>query len=550
MFCFSCKAYIAENCKFCGSCGAKQEIEIQAAKILENTRQSSMIKKERIDTHPALNTLFLVTHEFAEILKNLLCDVNGYESNIISTPGNNHQELANLCRTKLNQYSSICIVGGFGDISPFQVPNPSSSADDPDEWCFTDAIFGCLSFNEADVETAIPSVAVSRIPILDEYTIQNLLKSDELNGCLHDQFCFGVTAELWQPATAKIFEEAGLNKSVLFCTPDWEEKTISLKINEIPYTNKARVYLFNVHGGSDSTEWVGDSNEKRFEPVALTPLALKDMSDSILISEACYGGAMQYEEPSIVEQFFSANGQAFIGCSVVAYGNPGYEDMPLFSADVIALSIIKNLSQGISFGESLNAAKKETLESALLGFENEADMDIQMMGKYAAKAILSFNAFGCPWLKFRDISSEYTVQSQAANNYSVTTPSSTSERLNDIRSRLNTRIQSRTQNIKQRLNPIRNSYRSKLPLKTQLFLLSTDESLAAFRFFEDAERIKNFFTSRNINIEKCNFYKSNKSSDNGYLVSASRNDPSSIEGESYAMITNSKGALKIILGSK
>lgn len=550
MYCVACKTYIAEHSKFCGSCGAKQGATNQSAKTLENTHPSSMIRREQKDAHPALNTLFVTTDEFAETLKNLLYEVNGYKSNIISIPGNNHQELANQCRLNFNQYSSICIVGGFGDISPFQVPNPSSSADDPDEWCFTDSIFGCHSFDEDDVETAIPTVVVSRIPILDENTIRNLLADIELNGRLHEQFCFGVTAELWRPATAKIFEETGLNKSALFSTPDWEEKSISVKINEILSPNKARVYLFNVHGGADSTEWVGDSRERRFEPIALSPVALKEMSDSILISEACYGGAMQYEERSIVEQFFYANGKAFVGCSVVAYGNPGYEEMPLFSADVIALSLMKNLSQGMPLGESLKAAKKETLESALSSSQNETDMDTQMMGQYAAKAILSFNAFGCPWLKFSDTSSEATVGAQTVTDSSTSTPSSTSERLNDIRSRLNSRIQSRTQNINQRLSPVRNSYRTKLPIKNQLFLLSMDESLAALRSFRDFDKIKNFFSSKQISVENCNIYKSKKSSVSGYLISASRNDPRGFRGESYAMITNGRGELKIILGSK
>jgi hypothetical protein len=496
--------------------------------------------------HPALRTLFVTTHGFAGTLSKLLSEVGGFASNVISTPGNSRDDLAKLCKKYLDQFDSLCLVGGFGDISPFQVTNPSAGSGDPDEWCFTDALFACQEFDEDDVESAIPKVGVSRIPTLNNDTVQKLLSTIELDGNVRDQFCFGVTAELWEPATARIFKEAGLNADALFSAPDWDEVPISKKINETEFTNKARVYLFNVHGGSDSTEWVGDGHENRFEPRVLSPNALqRSMSNSLLISEACYGGAMEYDEPSIVEQFFESDGKAFVGCSVVAYGNPGVEDMPLFSADVIALSLLRKLSEGLSLSESLREAKKETLEEAIGACESDPGLDIETFGSYASKAILSFNAFGCPWLRFSKASIG------ALGSGIATAPTSaTTDRVNDLRSRLNSRIQARSQRVSQRLTPLRESYRARLPLKSQLFLMSSDESLAALRSFRDFQRIEKYLIKNKLNKEVCMVYKSNKMNVGGYLISVSNDSCHKDMIETIKFITNADGEVKFILSSK
>ena len=545
MFCSTCGSALTELSKFCGSCGAKQGQTTQP--IIKGARleQFSSSKSSGTKPHPALRTLFVTTHGFAGTLSKLLSEVGGFTSNVISTPGNSRDDLAKLCKKYLDQFDSLCLVGGFGDISPFQVTNPSAGSGDPDEWCFTDALFACPEFDEDDVESAIPKVGVSRIPTLNNDTVQKLLSTIELDGNLRDQFCFGVTAELWEPATARIFKEAGLNADALFSAPDWDEIPISKKINENEFTDKARVYLFNVHGGSDSTEWVGDGQENRFEPTVLSPNALQSMSNSLLISEACYGGAMEYDEPSIVEQFFESDGKAFVGCSVVAYGNPGAEDMPLFSADIIALSLLRKLSEGLSLSESLREAKKETLEEAIGACESDPGLDIETFGSYASKAILSFNAFGCPWLRFSKASIG------ALGSGIATTPtSSTTDRVNDLRSRLNSRIQARTQRISQRLTPLRESYRARLPLKSQLFLMSSDESLAALRSFRDAARIEGFLAKKKLKFSNCNLFKTKSTSSNGYLICASSKPKDNNYTENLALVTNNNGELKFILCSK
>lgn len=548
MFCNKCGAPISEKSKYCGACGAKQGVADNPLKTRDNDRSSSTTNNKKIRVHPALSTLFVTTHAFAKKLQELLSEVDGYNSNVISVVDDNNERLANLCKEYLDKFDSLCIVGGFNDISPFQVANPSAR-EDHEEWCFTDALFGCSAFDEDDVESAIPNIAVSRIPILVESTIRDLLVTTELDGNAHEQFSFGVTAELWKPATEKIYNEAGLRDKTLLCAPDWKVESISEKINEIDHSNKTRLYLFNVHGGGDSTEWVGESRERKTGPIVLSPEVLKDMSDSILISEACYGGAMQYEESSIVEEFFSTKGKAFVGCSVIAYGNPGEEDMPLFSADVIALTLIKKLGEGLSIAESLKAAKINTLQNAISVCQEE-ELDIKLYGRYAAKAILSFNAFGCPWIKFSHRSSVSSTASTMPTDPPNTTSASVNDRLSNIRSRLNERMETRSDQIRQRLNPIRTSYRSKLPINSQLFLIGMDESLSAFRSFKDARRIENLLETKQLNITNCQFYKSDKSKSNGYLIAAAPISDSRGSRESYAIITNSKGELKAVLGSK
>jgi hypothetical protein len=269
------------------------------------------------------------------------------------------------------------------------------------------------------------------------------------------------------------------------------------------------------------------------------------MSDSVLISEACYGGAMQYDEPSIVEQFFESKGKAFVGCSVVAYGNPGIEDMPLFSADMIALSLLRKLGEGLTLGESLRLAKQETLREATAICDADEDLDIETYAGYATKAILSFNAFGCPWIKFNravNVSDpQGVVQPQRP---------SASDRLNDLRSRVSARMQSRSQRLTQRLSPLRNNYRAKLPLRSQLFLMTADESLETFRSFRDVKRIEELLDKNQIKISNCKFYKSKSKTAGGYLISGKKDLANRKSSETLALVTNGSGELKLVLASK
>lgn len=547
MLCSACGASIADQSKFCGECGAKQVKPSPTQSTRHESKRGFPVIKALNGNHPALKTIFITTHGFAESLAQLLSEVDGYTSNVISTPSDSHEELAQMCKVRLKGAENVCIVGGFDDINPFQVPNPSASPDDPDEWCFTDGLFACPDFDHDtdDAESAIPVAGVSRIPTLNKDTIRELLGTVTLEGNLRDQFCFGVTAQLWEPATAQIFLETSLNTMTLYAAPDWDEPSISGEINRSPASNKARVFLFNVHGSDETTEWVGDGEDYRFAPTVLSPSALKDMSESVLISEACYGGAMQYAEPSIVEKFFESKGKAFVGCSVVAYGNPGIEDMPLFSADVIALSLLRKLGEGLTLGESLRLAKQETLQEASNICDVDDDLDIEMYGGYAAKAILSFNAFGCPWIKFSD-----SVDGAAPQGEAQPSRPSASDRLSQLRTRVSARMQSRSQRLTQRLSPLRNSYRAKLPLKSQLFLMSVDESLSAFRSFRDAERIEGLFKTNQIKLSNCKFYKSKSKSTGGYLISGQKSEVGGNRLETLALITNGSGELKLVLASK
>jgi hypothetical protein len=549
MFCSTCGSPISQQSKFCGKCGAKQGTMEQTRNSQPDSIQLLSPKIQNDREHPAGRTLFVTTNDFASTLSELLSEIEGYTSNVVAVPSNSNEELAQHCTAHLKDFESICVVGGFSDIGPFQVPNPAANFYDDDEWCFTDGLFACPERDQEgnDVESAIPLIGISRIPTLNTETVRKLLGSIELKGNVFDQFCFGVTAELWETATARIFRETSLNSKPLYSSPDIDEESVSNMINDISFPNDARLYLFNVHGSGETTEWVGDGERHRFGPTVLSPRAFQDMSHSILISEACYGGAMQYEESSIVEQFFESNGQAFVGCSVVAYGNPGDEDMPLFGADIIALSFLRNLGAGETLGESLRKAKHEALNRAMSVCEDADDPDPEVYGSFVSKTILSFNVFGVPWLRFNMTSAGSTSAFEQDSNSERPL---TSNRLNDLRARVNSRMQSRSQRLTERLSPLRSSYRSRLPLKSQLFLMSVDESLAAFESFRDAQKIQNFLGKRQIDISSCRFFKSKKTSSKGYVISARQKSSDRGIPESIALITNAHGELKFVIASK
>jgi hypothetical protein len=112
------------------------------------------------------------------------------------------------------------------------------------------------------------------------------------------------------------------------------------------------------------------------------PGTVSDFNSALLLTEACYGGAMFYDSPSIVEHFFANGGNSFVGSSTIAYGARA---TPITAADLIAKHYIASLYAGLSQGESLKLAKLEALTEDPLSME------------YGLKTVLSFNLFGAPW---------------------------------------------------------------------------------------------------------------------------------------------------------
>ena len=100
--------------------------------------------------------------------------------------GLNVQDIKNNINTKISQDHGkqvryICVVGNWEEVPIYKVLSPEGVSDD-DEYCFTDALYGCPSdYDESNIFSAIPSYLVGRIPTTNSSVVKKVLfeRADE-----------------------------------------------------------------------------------------------------------------------------------------------------------------------------------------------------------------------------------------------------------------------------------------------------------------------------------------------------------------------------------
>jgi len=482
-FCSSCGSSVSGTAKFCGSCGKPVSIQNSAGQHLGAQGPLSVNKPPSIGVSGNVagaiaQTIFIAPVSHLNSVDKILSSNGANPFAILS--GSSPTEIRLKVANKLTQSGGsgvkyICLIGDWDDVPPFRVPTPEE-VDDDDEFCITDALYGCrVDYEEHDIFSAIPDIPVGRIPSLDPQVISRVLfdEADTLDA--NKAFLFAISAHCWNEATETIvnqflndsdFSRVKLDpvvngiprKAVLSC-PDWLEEDLRVATQQ-RIADKNSVLLFNVHGGLDEPVWVGQSGGDY--PKIFNPNTIDDFNSSLVVCEACYGGALGYSTKSIVESFFEKGGHSFVGSSTIAYGSPNEN---IAAADYIALYFLQAVARGSAMGEALNFAKTEVAKvDPLYGF----------IGK---KTVLSFNLFGAPWHRRPRAS---TLGSATAE------PSSPSSIVDQIRSRSTGLNIDRNNTIEN----IRNRYRANLSDKHKQFFLERDEARSRLSRFKDASKIE------------------------------------------------------------
>lgn len=488
--CKSCDSEVVLTSKFCHFCGnpigqiLSESLEPASAKFAKN-----VTSKTTTDIRDKLqSTLFVVSSSFEETLQSLLANAQCKAHGIVSCSDKTQMISAAriVLRDSIKQVKYVVIIGDWDQVPPIVAPNPLTM--DGDAHCLTDAPYACLAdYSAEDALTAVPVVPIGRIPTHDAEVVRRVLFETPKFRSVAESMLFAVSASCWREATQEIVNQtlsrkqrtdfcrspdvlSRLPRGAVITSPDWSHEDLEEKSNGKIATPNG-IMLFNVHGGADTTHWVGESEEGEY-PTIFTPTTVSDFNSSLIVCEACYGGALGYDEPSVVERFFSAGGVGFVGSSTIAYGSPTSQ---LCAADVIANQFLLAFERGASIGESLNTAKMELL---ILDPLND---DI------AKKTVLSFNLFGVPW---------HTMASAVANRAplppATTRPVSLTAGsvLDRIRSRKNTNFSIE----KPTLDEVRLSYQARLPLQNQKFMLDAIEARRLIRGFSDYSHINDLVT--------------------------------------------------------
>lgn len=505
--CNSCGGNLKPLAKFCSQCGAKVGDTANAVGTGSAVSAAKRLQVSASARTAIGSTLFVLPSHFVGELTRLL---DQYVSSPLAIVADaDSAQLQVKARQAFKRHHAtgslkyVCLLGNWSEVAPFRVRNPSSRCSSSDPFCLTDALYGCIAEYVADdIFTAIPSVPVGRIPVLDSALVAAaLLEAPRLLDPAQ-AFAFGVTAECWSEATQAIVSRFtdtpskaklisgprgwALATPGVLSSPGWTEDDLRQAVS-LSQIAPGAVLLFNVHGSPDETGWRGQG-EDGCVPI-MDPFTIGQFNNAVMISEACYGGALGYDEPSIVERFFSNGGKAFVGCSVIAWGTP---DDSLCGADLVALHFLKALRQGRPLGEALTLAKLETLQ------------DDPMCDQVAQKTALSFNLYGAPWHSLKTASAASVLPQREARG----------SMLDRVRNRRSVEGDDQDDSLAE----LRQRYQSRLPENSRRFMIEHNAALRRISGFLDIQKIEALLAQWAVNLEDCELESLDMGEDLGFVL--------------------------------
>ncbi len=494
--CPACSHRVNPGAKFCANCGgvlsantpsgiaAKRgeglsqqvgKFSSEPSRFASITSSKKSIAPDTIDA--VKRTLFIVPDWFESSFQVLLDENKLNPISVIALDSSD--DMTETLRDIPASYAAagiryIVIIGDWGSLAPARIPSPL--AHDGDAFCLSDSPhhFSDDSEDEEWMLDHLAHIQVGRIPVTDIDIIHSLFSHTESSTRNTDPVSLAVSAECWAEATHEIVRSQGggtfakqvakpVNRNLLpkipvVLSPGWSEDDL-VPVLDISKTEE-QIILFNVHGMADEPNWIGESIDREYIQI-FSPERIQDFSKTILVTEACYGGALGYDTISITEDFFHRGGLAFLGSSTIAYGS---NSANLGAADLMAKHFIEKVNEGAPFGEALNHARK-ALED-----------DDPFIDDYSKKTILSFNLFGLPWMK-------KTVAKSTLGRFSG---SSSGSVLANARASLANRTSGTGSGV---LGQARERYRSRLSEINQGFLANTPEMLEKLRTFRDYDKI-------------------------------------------------------------
>ena len=497
-YCVSCGQALAQAASFCTNCGAKA-LPSEAVSSVSSVSRSSTVPAPILHASAAARTavsrtLFVLPTGFVRPFSALMD--KHLASPLALVADDNPVQLQSKVRIALKRLLAsgevkyVCVLGNWADVPAFRVRNPCVKSD-VDE-CLTDALYGCVEPYDPDHEdsifSVITAVPVGRIPTLELEVVASALLEAHHPLDPVQAFAFGVSAKHCLESVqaivsqftdmsgkASLVSESAMESVALsgvLCSPAWSEHDLR-GANKGLQLKEGAVLLFKVHGSPEETSWYGKDTVEYTK--IFSPDTIADFRHAVLVTEACHGGALGYDEPSIVEKFFLNGGKAFVGSSVIVYGN---DFDPVAAGDLIALHFLKGLRLGLNFGDALNHAKAEAICVA----PSYAD-DITRM------AVMSFNLFGAPWHAMQ-VATAPPVRPVRSDRISV---------LDRVRSGRTGAPESPTG----ALEVIRQRYRSHLPVAQRLFLVQQDNILKQVTQFKDFGKIETFLSDMQVMLDDC-----------------------------------------------
>lgn len=314
------------------------------------------------------------------------------------------EALSNFYDKQTIQPEYLFIIGGddiipmplFDNMSNVQVPDFDYESDIPYSYLKSYEIEemiwdGTLYYEDVKLH-------VGRLPFGEDFQkihltgyFEKVIKA--LSNAFSINNCFGLSAEGWQDASETVLDNLNIPNKFIDFSP-----TITLEDVDDVFDDTSDILYFNLHG-SDAPEqphFFGD-----WDAAISTEQISRLVNNNIIITEACYGAKfIGYDnENSMLLNSIHKNTLAYFGSSRIAFGSSTYF---LFSADIIAHSILGSLSDNMSVGQALSKARIDNIEAA----EEEDDFSLVDLSLVTA---IEFNLYGDPALRpFNSIKKTYS----------------------------------------------------------------------------------------------------------------------------------------------
>ncbi len=546
-FCVECGKPLRDGAKFCAHCGKPAVHGAATERPFAFSTASSGPPSAILTVNPTVraeiaSTLFVVGYglmnDFQAMLQKYRLSPLGLASG--SDVDVLRQRTRSECARHGSRLKQLCIIGNWEAVPPYEIVH-----DFDGESSFSDAPYaGTPVESDHDPLAYIPQVLVSRIPTSNMAVAERALLQPLPSRTASEAFYLSVTAEKWRKASEAILQatllqgqsvgtshgvdDAHPHQPFMMLSPDWDEDGLSKWMSDHPLTPGSLLH-FNVHGGPDTPEWVGEGQWGGYQSI-FSPSTVSDFASAILFTEACFGGAMGYDEPSVVENFFEQGGHAFVGCSVPAYGDPGVKiyDVPTFAADTLALAFFKRLQEGMKLGAAFLAAKMCVL----------AD-DPPMCQAYSVKTVCSFNLYGAPW---------HALPKEARASIVPRPIPSTGSALDRIRSRMNVKPDSIDEDDDiSLLQRIRETYRTRIRVPLSQRALPHESSSDMMQGWMRDPELSGFLQQMQVQPRDLYLHRIEYSDQTGYLL---RGKPAQDPHQTWVLVLNEQGHLQQVIATK
>jgi hypothetical protein len=290
-----------------------------------------------------------------------------YGAKAVTDPLNEKQNKQAIDGVFVKTRPDYLVLLGALDIIPHQsVRNPVFSADDPDEFAFSDLPYACdAPYSQDPGDFTAATRVVGRIPdITGKNDVQYLLDLlDALSSWKQADpasylKCLGITAWTWRNSTGlslqNIFGDPTLQTSPS-AGPNWSVSDIS-----------CLSHFINCHGAEVDSFYYGEKNGKYPKAHSAAYLGGSPLTEGTIVAAECCFGAELYDPQlangvmGICNTYLKQKAYAFFGSSTIAYGPADSNS----DADLICQYFLKSILSGASTGRAALEARQEFVRTS------------------------------------------------------------------------------------------------------------------------------------------------------------------------------------------